>query len=127
MDQINNQDLDISSEIVRWVKYDDKIKEYTDKCKLVKEEKDKIGIKIMSQVDPHLEKSELPQYSIEALNARIVCHQTNNYEGLTNKFLCECFREYFDSEEKAKDLLLYIKNKREIKTKMVLKREYMMN
>lgn len=125
MDQNQQNEIDISSDIVRWVKYDDKIKEYTDKCKLVKEEKEKIGIKIMSHVDPNLEKDELPQYSIGALNARIVCNQTNSYEGITNKFLCECFREYFDSEEKAKELLLYIKSKREIKTKMVLKREYM--
>ena len=29
----------ISHEIVKWVKYDDKIKEYNDKCKLLKLEK----------------------------------------------------------------------------------------
>ena len=125
--QIVNQGFDISTEIVKWVKYDDKIKEYNDKCKVVREEKDKIGINIMSLVDSSLENSEMPKYSIDSLNTRVVCQTTNNYEGLTNKFLAECFREYFDSEEKAKELLLFLKNKRQVNKKMVLKREYMMN
>lgn len=120
-------DNNISTEIVKWVKYDDKIKEYNDKCKLLKDEKDKISQVILDSIDPGLTKNELPKYSIEAMNTRLLCQETNNYEGLTNKFLCECFREYFDSEEKSKELLLFIKNKRQITKKKILKREYLMD
>tara|TARA_B110000902_G_scaffold222376_1_gene258509 strand:+ start:1252 stop:1617 length:366 start_codon:yes stop_codon:yes gene_type:complete len=120
-------DLNISTEVVKWVKYDDKIKEYNDKCKLLKDEKDKISQVILNSIDPELNKNELPKYSIEAMNARLSCQETNNYEGLTNKFLCECFREYFDSEEKSKELLLFIKNKRQVTKKKILKREYLMD
>lgn len=124
---MDNQEFDINSEVVKWVKYDDKIKEYNDKCKLLRVEKDKIGVSILDNIDTSLEKCELPKYSIDALNARVVCQQNNSYEGLTNKLLAECFREFFDSEEKAKELLLFIKNKRGITKKTVLKREYMMD
>ena len=46
----------IFHEIVKWVKYDDKIKEYNDKCKLLKIEKDKISEKILGNIDPQLKK-----------------------------------------------------------------------
>ena len=117
----------ISHEIVKWVKYDDKIKEYNDKCKLLKIEKDKIGEKILGNIDPQLKKNELPKYSINALNTTLVCQETKNYESFTNKFLSDCFKEYFDSEEKSKELLLFIRDKRKVTTKKTLKREYLMD
>ena len=119
----------MEEKIVKWVQYDDKIREYNDKNKLLKDEKDKLGVSIMQglEIDETRNNKEMPQFKIESLNTRVLCHQSNNYEGLTNKFLAECFREYFDSEEKAKELLLFLKNKRQVNKKMVLKREYMMN
>ena len=130
MDHIDQKDQDASElglEIVKWVKYDDKIKEYNDKSKLLKAEKDKISDKILGNIDPHLNKCELPKYSINALNTRVICQETNSYEGFTNKFLCDCFREFFDSEEKAKELLIFIRDKRKVTTKKTLKREYLMD
>ena len=119
----------MEEKIVQWVKYDDKIREYNDKNKLLKAEKDKLGVSIMEtlEIDDTKSNKEMPQFKIESLNTRVLCHQSNNYEGLTNKFLSECFHEYFNSEEKSKEILQFIKNKRQINKKISLKREYLMN
>ena len=119
----------MEQKIVQWVHYDDKIREYNTKNKLLKDEKDKLGISIMEglEIDGSKSNKELPQFKIESLNTRVLCHQSNNYEGLTNKFLAECFRENFDSEEKSKELLLFIKSKRQMNKKISLKREYLMD
>ena len=37
----------MEQKIVQWVQYDDKIREYNTKNKLLKDEKDKLGISIM--------------------------------------------------------------------------------
>ena len=73
---------------------------------------------------------DLPQFSIEALKTKVSCHKQRNYESLNYKFLTECLREYFQqdqtieqSEEKAKDVLLYIRQKRGYEEKMILKRD----
>ena len=119
----------MEEKIVQWVKYDDKIREYNDKNKLLRDEKDKLGVSIMEglEIDETKNNKEMPQFKIESLNTRVLCHQSNNYEGLTNKFLGECFREYFNSEEKSKELLLFIKSKRQVNKKISLKREYLMD
>ena len=119
----------MDKKIVQWVMYDDKIREYSDKNKLLKVEKDKLGTSIMEglEIDETLNNSDMPQFKIESLNTRVMCHQSNSYEGITNKLLSECFCEYFNSEEKAKDLLLFIKNKRQVNKKISLKREFLMD
>ena len=55
------------------------------------------------------------------MNTSIVPTVNNSYEGYTNKFLTECFREYFNSEEEAKKLLLFMKDKRKVEKKISLK------
>ena len=41
----------MEEKIVQWVKYDDKIREYNDKNKLLKAEKDKLGVSIMETLE----------------------------------------------------------------------------
>ena len=122
----------MDQKIVQWVQCDNQIKEYNDKMKdklkPLKEMKDKIEQEIIVELDvPNAEKSDLPTFNIKTLNASIKPHVNNSYEGLTNKFLTECFSDYFGSEEEAKKLLLFIKDKRKVEKKFSLKRDVLMN
>ena len=113
--------------IVQWVRYDNKLKEYNDKCKVIRTEKDKLKGQIMEQVtipDPSnpSEPPPLPQFNIEALGTSVKINPTKTYEAINLKFLTGCLREYFNSEETAKEVVQFIQQKRTITTTLTLKR-----
>ena len=122
----------MDQKIVQWVQCDNQLKEYNDKMKEkmkpLKEMKEQLEQEIIVELDvPNKEKSDLPTFNIQALNTSIKPQVNNSYEGLTNKFLTECFQDYFNSEEEAKKLLLFIKSKRSIEKKYSLRREILMD
>ena len=122
----------MDQKIVQWVQCDNQLKEYNDKMKEkmkpLKERKDELEQEIIVELDvPNKGKSDLPTFNIQALNTSIKPQVNNSYEGLTNKFLTECFRDYFNSEEEAKKLLLFIKSKRSIEKKYSLRRDILMD
>ena len=129
----------MDQKIVMWVQYDNQIKEYNDKMKEttdkmkgkikpLKEQKDKLEQEIIVELDvPNTEKADLPTFNIQALQTSIKPQVNNSYEGLTNKFLTECYLDYFGTEEEAKKLLLFIKGKRKVGQKYSLKRDILMN
>ena len=121
----------MDQKIVQWVQCDNQIKEYNDKMKEkikpLKERKDELEQDIIAELDvPNKDKSELPTFNIQALQTSIKPHVNNSYEGLTNKFLTECFSDYFKSEEEAKKLILFIKDRRKVEKKFSLKRDILM-
>lgn len=122
----------IESNVVKWVHYDNKMKEYSEKIKMLRQERDSLSLSILDNlvVPDETKNKDLPQFSIDALQTKVMCHKQRNYESLNYKFLTECLREYFQkdqtieqSEEKAKDVLLYIRQKRGYEEKMILKRD----
>ncbi len=122
----------MESKIVQWVQCDNQIKEYNDKMKEkikpVREMRDKLSDEILQEINiSSIEKSQIPTFNIQALNTSIVPTVNNSYEGFTNKFLSDCFTEYFNSEEKAKELLTFMKNKRKVEKKYSLKRNILMD
>ena len=122
----------METKIVQWVQCDNQIKEYNDKMKEkiapVKEMRDKLSDEILKEIDiSNVEKSQIPTFNIQALNTSIIPTVNNSYEGYTNKFLSDCFTEYFNSEEKAKELLTFMKNKRKVEKKYSLKRNHLMD
>lgn len=122
----------MESKIVQWVQCDNQIKEYNEKMKEkiapVKQMRDKLSEEILHEINiSNIEKSQIPTFNIQALNTSIIPTVSNSYEGYSNKFLLECFTEYFNSEEKAKELLTFMKNKRKVEKKYSLKRNYLMD
>ena len=122
----------MDSKIVQWVQCDDKIKEYNNKTKTriqpIKDMKDKLGQEIMTELDVHnKEKSDLPTFNIPTLKTSITPQVSNTYEGYTNKFYKECFTEYLGSEEKADELIKFMKDRRKVEKKFTLKREMLMD
>ena len=122
----------METKIVQWVQCDNQIKEYNDKMKEklkpVKDMRDKLSNEILQEINiSNLEKTQIPTFNIQALNTSIVPIVNNSYEGYTNKFLSDCFTEYFNSEEKSKELLTFMKNKRKVEKKYSLKRNILMD
>ncbi len=122
----------MESKIVQWVQCDNQIKEYNnkmkEKIKPVKEMRDKLSDEILQEINiSDIEKSKIPTFNIQALNTSIIPTINNSYEGFTNKFLNDCFTEYFNSEEKAKELLIFMKGKRKVEKKFSLKRNVLMD
>ena len=54
--------------ILKWIQFDNKIKEYNDKMKLLKEERDKISGSMIQEVSTN---SDLPVYNVTNLNTSI--------------------------------------------------------
>jgi hypothetical protein len=122
----------METKIVQWVQCDNQLKEYNDKMKEkmkpVKDMRDKLSEEILQAIDiGNIDKSKIPTFNIQALNTSIVPTVSNSYEGFSNKFLQECFTEYFDSEEKAKELIAFMKSRRKVEKKYSLKREVLMD
>jgi len=122
----------MDQKIVQWVQCDNQLKEYNDKMKdkmkPVKEMRDKLEKEIIVELDvQNKDKSELPTFNIQALNTSIIPTVNNSYESYTNKFYKECFGEYFGSDEKADDLIKFMKNRRKVEKKYTLKRDILMN
>ena len=108
--------------IIRWIHYDDKIKILNDKLKNLREKKNDIN----NEIFDHLlldHRETFPKFSIDNINTIITPQTTNVYENYTNKFLEECFHEYFNSKEEATKLIEFMKSKRKIEKKNILKRD----
>ena len=118
----------MESAIVEWVHYDNKLKEYNEKSKILRDHKDKLKDHIFQQMDlgdpgNSQDTSQMPQFNIETLGTQVKIHPTKSYESLNYKFLTGCLREYFDSEEKTKEVLKFIQNKRKVSTTFSIKRD----
>jgi len=118
----------MDQKIVQWVHCDNKIKEYNDKSKSVKEMKEKLNKEILDELDiKNKNKSELPTFNIQSLQTSITPQVSNTYENYTNKFYKECFTEFLNSEEKAIELMEFMKSKRKVEKKFSLRRDILMD
>ena len=123
MDQQN------AARAVHWIQCDDKIKAYNEKCKSVRQIKENLGLEILQSLnlseisEQSIDKQAVSKFNIEALQTSIVTQVSNTYESYTNKFYRECFTEFLGSEEKADELIKFMKSKRKFERKITLKRE----
>ena len=108
--------------IIKWIQYDNKIKEYNNKCKQLREQRDKLGTTMVQQINTS---ETLPTYNITQMNTSLSFQKSKTYENYTNKFYKECFTEFLGSEEKANELFEFMKKKRKVEEKITLKRGIM--
>ena len=124
---------DCVTAVVQWVRFDNKLKEYNDKIKLLRAEKTKWSGLVFDQMNlghpdnPDDPDEPLPQFSIESLGTNVKVSPKKTYESLNYKFMTGCLREYFkdedDSEEKAKDIIKFIQQQRTATTLFTLTRD----
>ena len=112
----------MDTDVIHWIQYDNKIKEYNNKCKKLREERDKLGTTMVQQINTS---ESLPTYNITQMNSSLSFQKSRTYENYTNKFYKECFTEFLGSEEKANELFEFMKKKRKVEEKITLKRGIM--
>ena len=116
--------MEIQQKIVQWVQFDNKIKEYNEKCKKLREERDKLGSSLIENVN---QEEPLPTYNMPHLNTSLAIQKSKTYENYTNKFYKDCFTKFLGSEEKAAELVEFMKKERKVESKITLKRSYLMD
>lgn len=109
---MNNLDNDI----INWILLDDKIKKYNEKCKELKLLKNDYHDKIIDNIS-----NRNQEFIIENKNMKIYVGKSNTYSSYTDKFMLEIFEEYLKDKEKAECLLKYMKSKRTVEEKYILK------
>lgn len=111
-----------TEDMKKWVVLDKQIddlkKDYQIKLKSLKENKDKIEIKLTT----YMKDNNLQTTIINTSEGKIKYTETNIQSPLTYKLLLDSFKEAFNEEEKSNQLLQLIKSKREIKKQISLKR-----
>ena len=110
--------------IFEWIKIDDQIKKYNEKIKLLRDKKDNISNKMINSLDKN---TPLPKYNITNMNTSLIFQNNKSYENYNDKFYKDCFTEFLDSEEKAIQLIKFMKEKRKIKHKITIKRDYLLS
>ncbi len=105
--------------LYQWSQLDNQLKVLNKQSTEIRKKKENL----QKQVIPLLKQQELTQntFSIPALKTTVLCKPQHTSESLSYKYLQETFESYFDSSEKAVDLLNYVKQNRKKQTTMVLK------
>lgn len=106
----------MNDDIINWIILDEKIKRYNDKCKELKMLKNEVHDKIIDNIDDVSQ-----EYIIKNKNIRIYISKVNSYSTMNDKYLLETFKAYFDEDVEADKLFKFIKDKRVISEKYVIK------
>ena len=110
---------EIQTRLYQWSQLDNQLKVLNKQSSLIRKQKEEL----QKQVIPILEHQQLTEntFSIPALKTTVLCKTQVSNDSLSYKYLLEIFESYFNSSEKAIDLLDYIKQNRKKQTSRVLK------
>ena len=109
-----------NSNVVKWIEYDNEIKKYNDKIKSIKSDKISLEVDILSHIENNNLKNNV--FNLPSYSSKLQYNSNKSYETMTNKFLLDNFTKYFNNEDKAKELLEFLKNNRKYENKASLKR-----
>jgi hypothetical protein len=110
--------MSFEQNIQQWVSIDNQLKIYNDKIRELREKRSDITETIMEQAtDKNLTKSV-----IQISDGKLKITESNVPEPLTYKYLEKCLSEIIKSEDQVRQIMDYIKKKREIKVVSEIKR-----
>ena len=110
----------LQTKIKEWVTCDNNINTLKKESKQLRENKNCLTNEIFNYVH----ENNLDNSVIEISDGILKFQQTNYSSPLTFKFLESCLNECISNEEQVKQIIKYIKCKREIKTNYEIKRKY---
>jgi len=108
------------NEIKEWVYLDSQSKALNDKLKEIKNKKNEIASEILDFV----ESNNLSTSTIKISDGKLKFIQNKQPPSLTLAFLENCLMDIFKNENKVKEIIEYIKSKREYKYIPEIKRYY---
>tara|TARA_B100001093_G_scaffold409938_1_gene399092 strand:+ start:1587 stop:1937 length:351 start_codon:yes stop_codon:yes gene_type:complete len=111
---------DFQKNIQDWVQLDNEIKRANNHIKTLRNNKHNLSDKIMAYADEY----NLEDAVIEISDGSLKFQNYKQTAPLTLKFVQQCLSECINNEESVKNLMEYIKNKREFKMKNDIKRSY---
>tara|TARA_Y100000591_G_C21385871_1_gene475809 strand:+ start:208 stop:567 length:360 start_codon:yes stop_codon:yes gene_type:complete len=114
--------MSFEDNIRKWIQIDNAIKEKQLSIKQLKIEKEQYNENILE----YLNENNLENATIKIGDGKLRLVESNHPETLTYKFICESLCEYFredeDHEELVKEIIIFIKERRNIKTLKEIKR-----
>lgn len=111
---------DLKQNIKKWVELDNKYKQLNDQLKVIRNNKTTINDLIVSYV----REKNMDNAVININDGKLKFQMFNTAQPLTFKFVETCLNEIIDDEENVKNIITYIKNKRDIKSGIDIKRYY---
>ena len=112
--------MDFTESIREWVAIDNKIKKYQEEIRRERSIRNELTTTILGQA----EESNMQHAVIEITDGRLKFQSTRVTAPLTFRFLEDCLNECINGEEQVKQIIKYIKSKREVKFVPDIKRTY---
>ena len=113
-----SQNLNFEKKIKEWVSLDNECKELNDKIKLIKDQKNLVGKYILNYV----EENNMNNANIKIGNDKLKFVRINTSQTVTFKYLEQCLREMIKNEDQVTKIIGYIKQRREVKQQIEIKR-----
>jgi hypothetical protein len=112
--------MSFETNIQQWVSIDNQIKTLSDRMKELKEKKNILG----ENINEYVETNSLGNSVIQISDGQLKFTKNKETQPLTFKYLEKCLNEIINNEEQVKQILEYIKEKREVKYVSEIKRFY---
>jgi hypothetical protein len=112
--------MDFETDVKNWVMIDNQIKQNNDKVKELRKQRTHLTTKIFS----YAEENNLENAIIEISDGKLKFQQSKQTTPLTFKFLEECLNECIQNKEQVKQIIQFVKSKREFKYVSDIKRFY---
>ena len=112
--------MDFTESIREWVSIDNKIKKYQDEVKKERVIRNALTASILEKAA----ESNMEHAVIEITDGKLKFQNTRVTAPLTWKFLEECLNECINGEDKVKQIIKYMKSKRDVKYVSDIKRSY---
>ena len=110
--------MNYNEAIQKWVQYDNKIKEYNEQIKPIREYKKKLEEKIID----YTKSNNLNDHQIKISDGTITFKQQSNQTPLSIKFIENCLRDIIPSDESVDKIIEYIVSQRQSSEKINIKR-----
>jgi len=112
--------MSFEQQIQQWVHIDNQLKTLGDKVKELREQKNNLS----QQINTHVETKQLTNASVKISDGQLKFIQVKETQQLTFKYLETCLSEIIKNEDQVKQIVEYVKNKREVKYVPEIKRFY---
>jgi hypothetical protein len=112
----NNVSEDFKKKVMKFLEYDDQIKEYQKKIKEIKNKKDECEEYILDNLD------KLDTNMIEVKGCKLVKNHSETKKPCNSDMIKQTIEEEINDYKKAKKIMEKLENKRESKERIFLKR-----
>lgn len=106
--------------IKEWVTIDNELRELSLKSKSLREKKNNLNNNVIN----YIETNNLDNAIIKISDGTLKFNYTNISQPLTFKYINECLNDIINDKNQVESIINYIKNKRNVKSIMDIKRNY---